>query len=114
MSTDPHDTGRALAWIKAQAAAGNYRITQHAAAEMDDEDVLLSDVLEAITRGEVLENYPEHRRGACCLLYGTTHEGRALHVVCTTKDPRLILITVYVPLPPKWTTPTERAKNINE
>lgn len=108
MFIDPHDTVRALAWIREQAATGAYRITQHAAAEMDDEDVLLDDVLDAIASGEILENYPEHRRGACCLLGGTTSSGRPLHIVCTTTGPILILITVYEPKLPKWKTPTER------
>jgi hypothetical protein len=56
----------------------------------------------------VLENYPEHRRGACCLLYGRAANGRHLHVVCTTAQPVLIVITVYEPRPPRWITPTQR------
>jgi hypothetical protein len=55
-----------------------------------------------------LENYPEHRRGACCLLSGFTHGGRRIHIVCTTARPVLIIITVYEPRPPKWVTPTRR------
>lgn len=103
-----HDVAHALAWIQAQADAGNFRVTQHAAVEMDEEDILLGDVLQAISGGEILENYPEHRRGACCLLHGTTGTGRPLHVVCTTSGTSLILITVYEPMLPKWKTPTQR------
>jgi hypothetical protein len=55
-----------------------------------------------------LEHYPEHRRGACCLVNGSTEEGRPLHVVCTTGQPLLILITVYEPRSPRWLTPRER------
>ena len=51
---------------------------------------------------------PEHRRGACCLLHGTDESGRDIHIVCTTAQPRLIIITAYLPLPPKWITPTQR------
>ncbi len=35
-------------------------------------------------------------------------QGRTLHIVCTTAQATLIIITVYEPLPPKWTTPTQR------
>ncbi|MBI3972422.1 MAG: DUF4258 domain-containing protein [Chloroflexi bacterium] len=56
----------------------------------------------------MLENYPEHRRGACCLIGGTTSTGRPIHVVCTTARPMLIIITAYEPQPPKWITPTQR------
>jgi hypothetical protein len=62
----------------------------------------------AIATGQILENDPLHRRGACCLLHGHTRNGRALHAVCTSSHPLLILITVYEPKAPKWVTPTQR------
>lgn len=94
--------------IRAQAAAENIRITQHAQQEMVEEDITLDEVLEVIATGEILENYPKHRRGACCLLNGFTRGGRPIHIVCTTAQPVLIIITVYEPKPPKWVTPTQR------
>ena len=75
---------------------------------MAEEDILLDHVLEAIRSGTILENYPDHRRGPCCLLFGYTWSQRPLHVVCTTVQPLLVLITVYEPMPPKWPTPTQR------
>ena len=108
MPHDSEDVAKALAWIQQQAIDSSYRITQHAAVEMDEEDILLEDVLEAIASGQILENYPAHRRGACCLLGGTTAGGRPLHVVCTTGGSLLVIITVYEPKRPRWTSPTER------
>jgi hypothetical protein len=93
--------------IYAQAATENIRITQHAQQEMVEEDITLDEVLQAIARGHILENYLEHRRGACCLLNGLTQKSRPLHIVCTTARPGLIIITVYEPKPPKWMTPTQ-------
>lgn len=97
-----------LAKIQAQASEENFRITQHAQVEMDAEEITLDEVLAAIAGGQILEDYSEHKRGPCCLLYGRTHRGRHLHIVCTTAKPRLIIITVYEPLPPKWVIPTQR------
>jgi hypothetical protein len=97
-----------IARIRAQANAENIRITQHAQQEMVEENVTLNDVLETITAGQILENYPEHRRGTCCLINGFTKNGRPLHVVCTTIQPVLIIITVYEPKPPHWITPIQR------
>jgi len=94
--------------IRAQASAENLHITQHGYQEMVEEDITLDEVLDAITSGKILENYPEHRRGACCLLNGLTRAGRPLHIVCTTSQPALIVITVYEPEEPKWRTPTQR------
>ncbi|RLG59392.1 MAG: DUF4258 domain-containing protein [Candidatus Hydrothermarchaeota archaeon] len=97
-----------LKQIRAQAAKEHIRITYHAHQEMVEEEITLDEVLEAIATGQILENYPEHRRGACCLLNGHTRDGRPLHIVCTTARPVLIIITVYEPKPPKWITPTQR------
>jgi hypothetical protein len=99
-----------LEQIRSQADTENIRITQHAQQEMAEEGIILNEVLEAIATGQILENYPEHRRGACCLLNGVTKEGRPLHIVCTTARPVLIIITVYQAKPPKWTTPTQRRR----
>jgi hypothetical protein len=98
--------------IKSQAAGGNFRITQHAQQEMVEDEISLDEVLEAIRQGEILEHYPEHRRGACCLLCGLTDKGRPLHIVCTTAQPVLILITAYEPRPPRWRTPRERRSQL--
>ena len=76
--------------------------------EMAEEDITLDEVLEAVATGTILENYPEHRRGACCLVGGFTQNGRPLHIVCTTTQEVLIIIIVYEPRPPKWLTPTQR------
>ncbi len=97
-----------LARLKFHAAAGAFRVSQHAQQEMVEEEIRLDEVLAAIERGEILEHYPEHRRGPCCLVSGMTGEGRPLHVVCTTGQRLLILITVYEPRPPKWVTPRQR------
>ncbi len=98
---DVTDLEAILEQIRVQAAAENIRITQHAQQEMVEEDITLDEALQAIATGQIVENYPEHRRGACCLLNGMTRQSRPLHIVCTTAQPVLIIITVYEPKPPK-------------
>jgi len=97
-----------LARIRVQAAERAIRITDHAREEMEEESITLAEVLVAIANGQIIENYPDHKRGSCCLLYGLTARKRPLHVVCTTSLPQLVIITAYVPVPPKWIGPTER------
>jgi hypothetical protein len=94
--------------IRTQAAERAIRVTDHAREEMEEESITLAEVLEAIANGQILDNYPDHKRGSCCLLYGLSARWRPLHVVCTTSLPRLVIITAYVPVPPKWIGPTER------
>ncbi|MBT9149449.1 MAG: DUF4258 domain-containing protein [Dehalococcoidia bacterium] len=105
---DVTDLKALLERVRAQAEVENIRTTQHAQQEMVEEDITLDEVLEAIATAQILENYPEHLRGACCLINGLTENGRPLHVVCTTVRPVLIIITVYEPKPPKWITPARR------
>lgn len=98
----------ALEQLRRQAATENLRITQHAQQEMVEEEITFDELLEAIVGGQILENYPEHRRGACCLVNGATDEGRPLHIVCTTAMSMLIIITAYEPKMHRWVTPLER------
>ena len=98
--------------IKSQAATGLVRITRHAHEEMVEEEIRIDEVLQAIQRAEILEDYPEHRRGPCCLLNGFTSAGRPLHMVCTSARQVLVLITVYEPKRPKWVTPTQRSERL--
>ena len=62
------DLAGVLQKIRAQAAADKIRITQHGHQEMVQEDIILDEVLQVIAGGEVLEDYPDHRRGACVFL----------------------------------------------
>ena len=95
--------------LREQAATENIRLTQHAHQEMVEESISFDEVLQTIATARVLENYPTHKRGPCCLLGGVSDTGRPVHVVCTTAQPTLIVITVYEPRPPKWVTPSERS-----
>ena len=99
-----------LTEIRKRAKAGNVRLTLHAQQEMIEESIKIADIYQAIASGQILENYPLHQRGACCLLGGQDIQGRNIHIVCTTAQPVLIIITAYLPLPPKWITPTQRGR----
>jgi len=77
---------------------------------MVEENITLAEVLEAMATGRILEDYPQHRRGPCCLISGETVQRRPLHVVCTTDLPLVVIITAYEPKPPKWITPFQRGE----
>jgi len=96
--------------LRRQASDGAFRLTLHMHQEMVEEAISLDDVLDAVASGTVLEDYPDHRRGGCCLVAGVTRAGRPLHLICSTTLPVLVMITVYEPKPPKWLTPTKRGQ----
>lgn len=106
---DGHEPAEIVNRLREQVASGSFRLTQHAHQEMAEEDLSLEEVLEAVNSGDILEHDPQHRRGSCCLLNGTTAASRPLHIVCTMARPVLIIITDYEPKGPKWVTPIERA-----
>jgi Domain of unknown function (DUF4258) len=101
-------TGNTISQVRALVESGKFKITQHAAQEMAEEEIALDDLLHTISNARLLEDYPDHRRGACCLLQGTDARSRHIHTVCTTANPTLIIITAYLPKPPKWISPTQR------
>lgn len=105
---NPLDTESILTHLRELAETENLRVTVHAQQEMAAEDISVEDILNLICDGQIIENYPTHRHGPYGLLVGKTIDGRNLHVVCTTTAPTLIIITAYIPLPPRWTSPTER------
>lgn len=88
--------------------AGSIYFTLHARQEMINDKVTVEELLDALRNGQVIENYPNHKRGPCCLVSGKTFMERFLHIVCTTDLPELVIITVYKPSPPKWITPDIR------
>ncbi len=42
------------------------------------------EVKEALLNGEIIEDYPEDKRGHSCLVYGKTRIGKDIHVLCGT------------------------------
>lgn len=96
--------------LRVQTSEGSVRLTVHGHQEMVEESIPYDSLCEALLDCRIVENYPDHQRGACCLVCGRAHDGRYLHVVCTTTREVLIVITVYEPKPPKWPTPFERGE----
>jgi hypothetical protein len=75
--------------------------TEHAVRQMAKRDISDAEVIEAISDGHIIEEYPKDKFGPSCLIYGDTRENRPLHVVCSL-PPRVRIITVYEPEPGEW------------
>lgn len=107
---DVHSSEAITDRLHRQTEADRLRITAHAHQEMVEEDISLDDVIGVLGKARLVENYPDHRRGACCLVCGQSGAGAYVHVVCTTSLDIAIIITVYKPKPSKWITPFKRGK----
>ncbi|MCP5049313.1 MAG: DUF4258 domain-containing protein [bacterium] len=105
---DVNDYDAIMSRLREQCLKDAIRVTIHADQEMVEEDISYDSMVEALSQGMLIENYPEHLRGSCGLVCGHDSSGRFLHVCCTTSLEFAIIITVYEPQPPKWVTPYKR------
>ena len=78
--------------------------TEHVLDEMNAEEEIIScdELKEVIFKGEIIEDYPNDKRGHSCLMFSYTFKGRPVHIVCSPKEVYLGIITAYIPTLDKW------------
>ncbi len=95
--------------LRAKVRAGEYFLSAHADLERKNDDLEVSQIQEALLNGEILEQYPDAGRGESCLIVGFAGN-TPIHVVCGwARDRKLVIITVYIPRPPKFVDPWTRS-----
>jgi hypothetical protein len=96
--------------IREKIRREEYEISFHAEKERYAEDITIADLENAIHNGEILEDYPDDKRGPSCLVLGYSLR-RPIHIVCGyTSINWMRIITVYIPRPPKWIDERTRVK----
>jgi len=85
-------------------AEQNIIYTIHSLEEMNDEEELITtdEIREVIFDGEIIEDYPEDKRGHSCLMFAMTKKERPLHILVAPKADYLAIITTYIPSEKKW------------
>ncbi len=99
-----------IEWIKGCTEKGEYYFSKHADQERLNDNLMITEIDEALFSGRILEQYKDTGRGKSCLIAGFTEKGKPIHVVCGTRGDWLVIITVYIPRPPKFKAPFERGK----
>ncbi len=97
-----------IEWIIEKVREDNYFFSKHGARERQNDDLLIAEIEEALISGRILEHYENTGRGQSCLVVGFTKSGKPIHVVCGERGWQMVVITVYIPLPPGFKTPYER------
>jgi hypothetical protein len=97
-----------LDWINRCVTAQTYSYSRHGDRERQNDMLSLDEVEQAMLTGRVIEHYSDTGRGESCLLAGYTNAGKPVHVVCGGMAEDLVIITVYIPTPPKFKNPYER------
>lgn len=97
-----------IEWIKDKVRKGEYYFSKHADQERQNDNLMIEEVEEVLLLGRILEQYEDTGRGKSCLVVGFTNAGKPIHVVCGARGGLLVVVTVYIPCPPKFKTPYER------
>ncbi len=95
-------------WIKSKIEQGEYYFTKHGDQERQNDNLTITEVEQSLINGMILEQYEDDIRGESCLVAGFTNTGKPIHIICGGFDKNLAIITVYIPIPPKFKNPYER------
>lgn len=76
-------------------------ITQHSRKRFAERGITISDVIDAINSGEIIEQYPEDYPFPSCLILGNSNE-KIIHIVASIDDGIMYIVTAYIPSADKW------------
>lgn len=93
--------------IKAKIRNNQYAYSHHAEIERKAQDLTFAQIEQALLNSEILEEYSDTGRGPSCLLVGFAGE-TPIHTVCGWRGEKLVIVTVYIPRPPKFIDPWTR------
>jgi len=96
-------------WIKEKAGKGDWYVSRHGDDERQKDGISIDEIETVLSGGIILEQYADTGRGESCLVGGFSTAGKPIHVVCVRRGGSLVVITVYVPKPPKFKNPWERS-----
>ena len=80
----------------------NIAVTAHAQQRMEERKISLSDVMKVISEGEIINQYEDDAPLPSCLILGMSINGKYLHVVASTDEEYIYLITAYYPSLDQW------------
>ena len=95
--------------IKTKIQREKYVYSSHADLERKADGLTFHEIEIALLNGEILEQYPDTGRGESCLIVGFSDD-IPIHIVCGWRGEKIVIITVYVPKPPKFINPWTRGK----
>ena len=91
--------------IQTLVLGGDYRVSDHGFDELEDDDILASEVIAGTATAVAVEDYPDRLRGPSVLALQRDADGRPVHVVWAIPagDRRpAVLVTAYRPDPDLW------------
>jgi Domain of unknown function (DUF4258) len=99
--------------IRQKISDEQFEFSKHAVDQSILRNILLREVRESIANGQIIEDYPDDKYGASCLISGLTKDERPIHVHCSyPARPLIKIITLYEPSLQRWNDDfTQRISN---
>lgn len=89
--------------IRAKFARDDFEFSKHATDQSLLREIRVQEIREAVSTGEIIEDYPDDKYGSSCLILGFTSAIRPIHVQCSYPSrPIVKVITVYEPNAAEW------------
>ena len=80
----------------------NIAVTEHARIRLIERNITMRDVINCIEFGEIIKQYEDDKPFPSCLVLGMSINNKYLHVVVSTDDKYIHLITAYFPDLEQW------------
>ena len=90
--------------IKKRVRRGEFRLSFTHTEKLRERKIEIRELEQAISVGDIIEDYPTDPRGPSCLILGHSGEGRPLHILCGIMGKELLIITAYEPDTREWET----------
>jgi hypothetical protein len=91
--------------IQTLVLAGDYAVSDHGFDELEEDDILASELIDGIATAVEIEDYPDRLRGPSVLVLHRDGQARPVHVVWgipVGERRPAVLVTAYRPEPSLW------------
>mgnify|MGYP003306612288 FL=1 len=82
--------------------AENIIITEHARIRLIERQITVNDIITCIETGEIIKQYEDDKPFSSCLILGMSIGNKFIHVVVSTDNDFIYLITAYIPNKEQW------------
>lgn len=101
--------------IRHKIDEGQFEFSKHAVDQSILRQIRVREIKEAISNGQVIEDYRQDKYGPSCLVCGLTRAQRPIHIQCSYPfRPLIKIITVYEPEPQRWNDDFTRRRHRND